>query len=125
MIGLVLAAALLYLILRPVSVTYADSEIFTEEDLRKAVECVRKDFQAFRGCRRYSLSYNGDAKSLREAGYQRKYGRQYDEYIVIDSVFRSPVFGGGTWTGNTIYTWIWILDRNAGGEWTVIDRGWN
>lgn len=49
---------------------------------------------------------------------------QYEEYIVIDSAFRSPIFGGGGWSAARIYTWNWILGRNAGGEWVVIDKGY-
>ncbi len=123
-IGLILIAIVLYFVLKPVSVTYSESDIFTEEDLKKAVECVKKDFQSLQGCKLYSLAYNGDVRSLRETEYQLKHEPQYDEYIVIDSVFLSPLSGGGAWSRASIYTWLWILGRNTGGEWIVIDRGY-
>ena len=123
-IGLILAAIVLYFILKPVSVTYAKSDMFTEEDLKNAVECVKQDFQSLQGCKLFSLAYNGDARSLREKESQPQNGLQYDEYIVIDSVFLSPLSGGGAWNKASIYTWCWILGRKTGGEWIVISRGY-
>ena len=102
----------------------AVSDIYSQEDIKSAVECVKKDFRSLRGCKLYSLSYAGDEQVQRETERQLRQDSQYEEYIVIDSAFRSPIFGGGAWSAARIYTWGWILGRNAGGEWVVIDKGY-
>ena len=121
---LALAAIVGYISLKPVSVSYSDSDIFSEEALQSAVACVKEDFKALKGCKLFALSYNGDETTLRETERQLRHGSPYDEYIVIDSKFLSPVFGGGGWNARRIYTWNWILGRSVGGEWVVIDRGY-
>ena len=122
-IAFVILGFILFMALKPISVNISDSDIFTEEDINKAVECVKVDFASLQGCKLFSLSYNGDTHSLREKEYQLKQGSEYDEYIVIDSVFLSPIFGGGAWNACRIYSWSWILGRYVDGEWVVIDRG--
>ena len=122
-VALTIAGIVLFWALKPVSVNISESDIFTEEDINRAIECVKEDFKSLHGCKLYSLSYTGDTLSLREKEYQLEYGSKYDEYIVIKSVFLSPIFGGGAWNAGSIYDWYWILGRNTGGEWVVIDKG--
>ena len=44
--------------------------------------------------------------------------------IVFDSVFRSPVAGGGAWEPNKLYRWSWILAKKGNGAWIVINKGY-
>lgn len=104
--------------------SYKSSDIYSQEEIKSAVECVKDDFKSLHGCKLYSLSYAGDEQTQRETERQLRHESQYEEYIVIDSAFRSPIFGGGGWSAARIYTWNWILGRNAGGEWVVIDKGY-
>lgn len=122
-IGLTLATALMFFMFKPVSLHYVESDLFTETDIKGAMECVKADFQSLEGCKLLSLHYNGDINSLREMMYQKVLGHQYDECIVIDSAFLSPLSGRRAWD-HLVYTWSWILGRNAGGEWVVISRGY-
>ena len=122
-IVLVLVAVVLFLALKPVSLNYGEGDLFTEDDIKSAMECVMEDFKSLQGCKLFSLTYPGDAKSLREKEYQTKYGPQYDEYIVIHSLFLPPFSSGGAWQRG-FYTWDWILGRNDNGKWTVISRGY-
>ncbi len=122
-IVLALAAVVLYLAVKPVSLKLGESDLFTEDDIKSAMECVVEDFKSLQRCKLFSLTYPGDAKSLREKEYQIKNGPQYDEYIVIHSVFLPPISGGGAWQKG-LYTWDWILGRNDGGAWTVISKGY-
>lgn len=124
---LVLAIAATVWFTRPVSVDYGESDIYTSQEIASAVDCVKADFVSFslQGCRLFSLSYAGDQKSLRETETQFRYGRRpYDEFIVIDSAFLSPLFGGGGWNNGSMYYWSWILGRKAGGSWVVVDKGY-
>ena len=121
---LILSAIAIILSVKPVTVDYKSSEIYSQEEIKSAVECVKDDFKSLHGCKLYSLSYAGDEQVQRETERQLRQDSQYEEYIVIDSAFRSPIFGGGAWSAARIYTWGWILGRNAGGEWVVIDKGY-
>lgn len=121
---LTLAAVIVYTSVKPITVDYKNSDIYLQEEIKSAVECVKDDFKSLHGCKLYSLSYAGDEQVQWETEYRLERESQYEEYILIDSVFRSPIFGGGGWNSDDIYTWHWILGRNAGGEWVVIDKGY-
>jgi len=121
---LTLAAVIVFTSVKPITVDYKNSDIYSQEEIKSAVECVKDDFKSLHGCKLYSLSYAGDEQVQRETAYRLERESQYEEYILIDSVFRSPIFGGGGWNSDDIYTWHWILGRNAGGEWVVIDKGY-
>ena len=121
---LILAAVVIVMSIKPVTVNYKSSDIYSEEEIKAAVQCVKDDFKSLQGCKLYSLSYAGDEQVQRETERQLRQESQFEEYIVIDSAFRSPINGGGAWNAASIYTWNWILGRNAGEEWVVIDKGY-
>lgn len=121
---LILAAIAIILSVKPVAVDYKSSDIYSQEEIKNAVECVMDDFKSLHGCKLFSLSYAGDEQIRRETERQLRQENRYEEYIVIDSAFRSPILGGGGWSAARIYTWGWILGRNVGGEWVVIDKGY-
>jgi hypothetical protein len=130
--GAVLATVLLIFALvmffdsRPVTTVYHDwseSTIYTDDDIAAAADAVEACFITMDGCKLYSLTYAGDEKSRQELAYINQFGN-YDHCIVFDSVFRSPLFGGGGWTAHEIYTWNWYLGRTNGGEWEVVQKGY-
>lgn len=102
------------------SVDLGTSNLYTEDEIRSAINVVADNFKEFEGCRLYSLSYAGDEQSLREFDYNN----EYDEAIVINSVFLSPFFGGGAWNAHEVYTWSFILMRKNGGEWKLLTYGY-
>ena len=121
---LTLATIIVFMSVKPITVDYKNSDIYSQEEIKSAVECVKDDFKSLHGCKLYSLSYAGDERIQLETERQLRQDSQYEEYIVIDSAFRSPIFGGGGWSAARIYTWNWILGRNDEGEWVVIDKGY-
>ena len=103
------------------------SEMYSEEDINRAFDAVVEDFKSLEGCKLYALSYAGDDSSKKEASYRRReYPKEkYAEYIDVNSEFRSPLFDRqGAWNTNTIYTGHWILGREEGGDWVVLDKGY-
>lgn len=122
--ALVIGAALLFLFRYPshVKTETGESALYTEEEILSAAQTVTEDFKAYRGCRLYSLAYAGDETAAEELDYINEFG-DYDECLVFRSVFRSPIFGGGAWSGG-LYYWSWYLGRSEGGEWTVVQRGY-
>ena len=110
-----------------VIVTYGDSLIYSHEDIDKAVTEVEKDFSKMKGCRLYSLSYAGDEKGKYELeSYNRDLPEEerVKDCIVFNSVFRSPLLGGGAWEAHAIYTWNWIVVRDETGRWKVVNKGY-
>lgn len=96
------------------------SNIYEAGEISDAVDEVEKKFAEFKGCKLFALKYAGDEESARE----NESVENYDETIVIDSVFLSPLFGGGAWNAHSIYTWHFILARTYGGEWQIVNYGY-
>ena len=118
--ALLLAAAVGFVWFRPVSVDLGRSELYSEAERQAAVDTVREKFKELDGCRLFRLRYAGDDDSLREFDYSE----QYDEAIVINSVFLSPLTSRGSWEAHEIYTWHFILMRQTGGEWVLLTYGY-
>ncbi len=110
-----------------VAVDYGSSEIHSVEELERAVAVVKADFAELAGCTLYSLKYAGDERSrmeLEEANKGLAPDERYTACAVFDSVFRSPVAGGGAWEPNERYYWSWILVKTGDGNWIVLTRGY-
>lgn len=123
------AAVLLHvwMITRPVTVDRGASALYSDEEIDRAVEVVKARFAEMKGCRLISLSYAGDEKSREELDYYNralKTGGPYTDCIVLNSKFRSPIFGGGAWGANSLYQWGWILVKTGDGPWTVLTSGY-
>lgn len=122
---LTVAAIFTYFTLRPVSVDYGESETHSVEEIDAAVTVVRLHFLKMSGCKLYSLSYAGDERSAAELAYAYKNGAvNYTDCIVLNSVFRSPLMGGGAWEANELYTWSWIIAKTGPGVWTLVNYGY-
>ena len=108
-------------------VIHGDSEIYSKRDIDKAADEVMDRFGSMRGCKMYSLTYAGDEVSKGNIEYVNslaKDGVEYDECLVFESVFRSPLRGGGAWEPNEIYTWSWYLARTKDGRWDLLTWGY-
>ena len=104
-------------------INWNGSGLYPNDALLAAGEALEKDFETMKGCKLYSYTYAGDEKSEKNLAYINEFGH-YDQCVVFESVFRSPVFGGGAWNANSIYTWTWYLGREYGGDWVVVQKGY-
>ena len=112
---------------RGVAVDLGASGIYPAEELEQAVAVVKADFAELAGCTLYSLKYAGDERSrqeLEEANKGLAPDERYTACAVFDSVFRSPVAGGGAWEADELYYWSWILVKTGDGNWIVLTRGY-
>ena len=110
-----------------VSVDYGMSQLYSSAEMDKAVAAVKADFANLAGCKLISLKFAGDDRCKQELEYANKDRAQEAHYtacIVFDSVFRSPVAGGGAWEPNELYTWSWTLAKTGDGAWVVINKGY-
>ncbi len=126
-ISVVLVIALIGTIfsITPPSIDYGESELFSLSERKAAAMLVKEKVNGFQGCKLYSIRYEGDASSLKEAERQnRQNPGKYTDVIVFQSFFRSPITGGGAWEANQIYSWSWIVGRTDGGAWKLISWGY-
>ena len=117
---LVCATVLLILYAKPVETDCGTSDIYTEEEIQTAIDIVETKFKDFKGCKLFSLSYAGDEDSLKEFDYDEN----YDQAIVINSKFLSPLIQKGGWNAHEIYTWHFILMRKDNGIWQLLTWGY-
>lgn len=123
---LTLAVIFACVALWPVSLDYGTSEIYSRQDMEQAISIIREEFNSWRGCKLYSISYTSDSLCSEELEYCNtlaKDGVIYDECIVFTTQFRSPLLGGGAWIANFRYDWSWYLARTEGGDWELLTWG--
>ena len=122
-----------YFCLKPVSVHYGSSEIYTKEDMKAAAEVIIDNFYDYNGSRfhgrkLFSLSYSGDERSGKELDYCNSfenYDGVFTECIVFDSfsVFYRLPGGAGSYE-NDIKFWSWTLARTDDGPWELVGYGY-
>ena len=112
---------------KTLKVNYGTSQLYSVAEIDQAIAALREDFDKMVGCRLYSLKFAGDKrcqKELEHANKGRKENERYTDCIVLNSVFRAPVAGGGAWEPNELYHWSWIIVKTGNGPWTVINKGY-
>ena len=110
----------------PASISYGESELYTREEQKEAVDFILDSFNEWKGCKLYSVYYTSDDFCLRELEYCNTLapdGVEYTECIVYRTEFRSPIFGGGAWNANFRYDWSWYLARVGDGPWELLTWG--
>lgn len=107
------------------TVDYGESAIYSKQDISSAVDEIINTFKDMDGCKLYSLSFTSDETCKENIDYcnELEINADFDECIVFDSHFRSPVFGGA-WNENEDYYWTWYLARKDGGKWNLLTYGY-
>lgn len=108
-----------------VTIDYGSSELYTEQDMDRAVEVIKDKFAEFDGCVLHSLTYAGDDVSKDQIEYCNSFDQDADftECMVFHSSFRSPPNGGGAWEADMEYTWDWYLAKGGDGNWILLTYG--
>ena len=112
---------------KTLKVNYGTSQLYSVAEIDQAIAALKEDFDKMPGCRLYSLTFAGDKrcqKELEHANKKRKANELYTDCIVLNSVFRAPVAGGGAWEPNELYHWSWIIVKTGNGPWIVINKGY-
>lgn len=114
-----------------VVVDYADSELYTVEDLDAAVDLIRKQISEWEGCTLLRVRYNGDDDNTEEKlawlnGHDSAQGKQFTECACFLSDFRTPADTGNlSLEPDTEYSdYNWWFAREKGGEWVLVDLGY-
>jgi len=110
-----------------VAVDYGKSEIYSQQDMDSAIGVIKKEFSSWEGCELHTISYVSDEICKDNVDYcnELKENAGYDECIVFESSFHSPISGGDAWTPDNEYTgWNWYLARKDNGAWTLLTWGY-
>ena len=101
------------------------SEVYSDEDIEAAINIVKQTFAEIEDLwTLLELSYIGDE---RLDSYQDWADRNdADEVIVILSDFYVSIFSDSPTmnTGSEYQGWGWILVRNEGEAWRIVDKGY-
>lgn len=109
-----------------VAINYGQSGMYSSYEIDDAVNVVLEKFSEFDGCTLYSLTYAGDKVSRENLEYSNSLAddANYVDCMVLESSFRSPKDGGGSWKPDTLYTWSWYLAREKDGDWVLLSNGY-
>ena len=108
-----------------------ESEIYSQEDINKAIEVILEDFKSWDGCKLTKIYYAGDetvkeemAEYTGEGALERGY--EADEMIILESSFQTDGSDNGSSLNSdaTYDNWNWILVRSDGGQWRHVDHGY-
>ena len=108
-------------------VDYKTSEMYSREDMDKAISEILKEFDTWDGCVMKKISYSSDEKCRDNLEYINTLAvdTEYDECIFFISTFHSPVEGGDAWEPDYDYDrWEWYLGRTDGGDWDLLTWGY-
>ena len=109
------------------TVDYKTSEMYSREDMDKAISEILKEFDTWDGCVMKKISYSSDEKCRDNLDYINTLAvdTEYDECIFFISTFHSPVEGGDAWEPDYDYDrWEWYLGRTDGGNWDLLTWGY-
>ncbi len=106
-----------------VKITEAASDLFSQEDITKAIDAIIKEFDLhWNNCTLKELCYAGDAVTTEFQDFADRYDA--DEVIVLASEFIvDRADGAASMNVGATYNWHWILVRSDGGEWKHVDHG--
>jgi len=111
-----------------ITIDYGESEIYSKDDMDKAIAEIREEFDTWEGCELHSITYAGDECVTEEnISWMNELhdGANFDECIEFISSFHSPKESYGAWETDTEYEgWGWWLARSGGGDWELLSWGY-
>lgn len=109
-----------------VIIDYGHSSLYTKEDMKLAIEVIKKEFKTLRGFKLYSISYIDDEYSNQQLHYCNSVNNNYNfnECIVFESNFHSSKMSEAFEPDTDYIGWRWILARNNNSQWQLITSGY-
>lgn len=112
--------------LKPATIDYGNSEVYSKEDMDCAIELIKTIFSSWDECKLYSISYTDDGLCQRELEYCNTLadeGVVYTECMVFRTRFRTSIFAGYSWNANFEYNWSWYFAKTENGTWELLTWG--
>ena len=110
---------------KSVKIVDHSSEIYSDEDIEAAMKVVMQAFdESSELWYLLELSYIGDDRMEDYQDYAER--EEADEVIVLLSDFYISIFSTSPVmnTGSKYQDYMWILVRNEGTDWRIVDRGY-
>lgn len=106
-----------------VKILEVTSELYLQEDITEAIDTMIREFDRnWNNCILNELYYAGDYVTLEHREWADRYNA--DETIVLKSMFYvDRADGAASMNIGCTYFWEWILVRNNGGKWRLVDYG--
>ncbi len=107
------------------TVDYAQSDLYSNQDIDAAIAVVKDEFKHFLGgrCKMTAIRYVGDEEAIKEL--ERLGHANYDACMVLASDFHTPKFDSEAFEPDREYkNWKWILCRKSGGDWLLVGYGY-
>ena len=102
---------------------WTPSEIYTDEEIKAAIDTVCTDFRHWKGCTLDTITYAGDDVSVAYADWAERY--ECDQTLVLVSSFSTNGNPEEPLEKNETYdNYKWILVRKDGGNWSHVDNGY-
>ena len=115
-------------------IDYGKSELYSQEDMDKAIKLIKEEFSGWEGCGLHNIKYTTDACNSQEnllwmndLAKGQNLGIVFTQCIGFESDFHSPVNpkNPGAWNIDYEYTdWQWWLARADGGDWRLMTWGY-
>ncbi len=110
-------------------VDYGKSDIYTKEDMDKAIDAIMAEFDKWDGCVMKEIRFTDDKTCEDNLSYVNELGngQKFDQAIIFMSDFHSPVDPGENtaWEADKDYNdYNWILGRAEGGDWVLLTWGY-
>ncbi len=114
------------------TVDYGTSELYSREEMDKAITEFKKEFENWDGCVLHSIRYAGDECNSEENikwVNALKEGKNYTQCIEFLTDFHSPTdeeqLEDTAWEADKEYTdYQWWLARTDGGDWELVSWGY-
>ena len=115
-----------------VEIDYGSSTIYSEKDMREAIQVIENEFNTWKGCELHSITYGSDDKCtdetlawMNELEAANDAKETFTQCIMFTSSFHSPKEDAGAWESDKEYTdWGWWLARSDGGQWKLMTWGY-
>lgn len=97
---------------------WTPSEMYSDEEIRDAIEVVYEDFRHWQGAELATITYTGDDISQKYMDWAAKY--KADQTLVLISTVKTNIFSN-EFEKNKIYdNFRWILIRKNGEKWSHV-----
>ena len=115
-----------------VPVDYGTSDLYSQEEMDKAITEFKKEFENWDGCKLSSIRYAGDECSNEDTikwVNEISDGKNYTQCIEFLTDFHSPTedeqLEDTAWEPDKEYTdYQWWLARTDGGDWELVSWGY-
>ena len=111
----------------PIAISYGNSELFIREDLIEAMKLIREKIAGWKGVELHSIRYAGDENSNEEnLDRAKQLDEKNTQCALFKTSFHTPAESDNlSMDLDTEYEdYEWLLAREDGGSWTVVDQGY-